>query len=131
VKREKKKSPTEVELEILRDLWKAGPSTVRDVYLRLSEMRKIGYTSVLKMMQIMTEKSLLDRDATVRPQMFKPTKSRAQTQRHLLRDLVDRAFSGSAGSLALQALSTKKASAEERQQIRDLLDRLEREEEDK
>jgi len=128
VKREKKKSPTEVELEILRDLWKAGPSTVRDVFRRLSETRKIGYTSVLKMMQIMTEKGLLDRDATVRPQVFKPTKSRTQTQKHLLHDLVDRAFSGSAGSLALQALSTKKASSKERQQIRDLLDRLEREE---
>lgn len=128
MKREKKKSPTEVELEILRDLWKAGPSTVRDVFRRLSETRKIGYTSVLKMMQIMTEKGLLDRDATVRPQVFKPTKSRTQTQKHLLHDLVDRAFSGSAGSLALQALSTKKASSKERQQIRDLLDRLEREE---
>ena len=79
-------------------------------------------------MQIMTEKGLLDRDTSVRPQIFKPARPQRQTQQQLLRDLVDRAFSGSPGDLVLQALSSRKSTPDERRQIRELLDRLEREE---
>ena len=117
--------PTEGELEILRVLWSRGPSTVREVFRTLSQTRETGYTTVLKLMQIMTEKGLLRPDRSVRPQIFVPAQSEQQTQRRLVRHLVDRAFSGSAGNLVLQALSAKKASPEELQEIRRLLDRLE------
>ena len=117
--------PTAGELAILRVLWTDGPSSVREVHRILVKKRKIGYTTVLKLMQIMTEKGMIHVDKTVRPQLFEPTRSRNQTQSQLVRDLLDRAFSGSAGSLILQALSTKKATPEERRQIRELLDRLE------
>ena len=78
-------------------------------------------------MQIMTEKGLVRRDETVRPQVYRASRTEKNTQRQLLRDLQDRAFSGSSGSLVLQALSTKKTTAEERKQIREMLDRLEEE----
>jgi len=117
--------PTEGELEILRVLWSRGPSTVREVFRTLNQTRETGYTTVLKLMQIMTEKGLLRPDRSVRPQIFVPAQSKQQTQRRLVRHLVDRAFSGSAGNLVLQALSAKKASPEELQEIRRLLDRLE------
>ncbi len=120
-----KKKPTDAEMAILRVIWERGPSTVRQVYQHLSAQRDTGYTTVLKFMQIMTEKELLVRDASVRPQVFKPARSRRQTQRQLLGDLIDRAFSGSPGNLVLQALSSKKSTPEERQCIRELLDKLE------
>ena len=120
------KRPTDAELEILRVLWR-GPSTVREVYELLGETRTIGYTTVLKLMQIMTEKGSLERDESVRPQVYRAVRSKRQTQRQLMGHLLDGAFSGSPGNLVLQALSTKKTTAEEREQIRTLLDKLERE----
>ncbi len=119
--------PTEGELEILQVLWGRGPSTVREVFRELSGVRGVGYTTVLKLMQIMVDKKLLSRDESVRPQVYRASRSRGQTQRQLVSDFVERAFGGSPGKLALQALSTKKATEEERQQIRALLDRLEEE----
>ena len=117
--------PTDGELSILQALWTLGPATVREVHRHLSQTRETGYTTVLKLMQIMTEKDLLTRDETVRPQVYRPTRSQRQTQRQLLRDLADRVFQGSPGSLALQALASKKTTPEEREQIRALLDELE------
>jgi predicted transcriptional regulator len=122
------KKPTDAELAIIGVIWDRGPSTVREVFRHLSERQEIGYTTVLKLMQIMTEKGLLERDASVRPQIFKATRPQQQTQRQLLRELLDRAFDGSPGNLVLQALSVRKSTPEERREIRELLDRLEREE---
>jgi len=120
------KRPTDAELEILRVLWARGPSTVRDVFRVLAARRDIGYTTALKFMQIMTDKGLLRRDESVRPQVYKVVRSEGHTQRQLLRHLLDRAFSGSPGNLVLQALSAKKTTPQERRQIRELLDELER-----
>ena len=124
-KKRDRKRPTDAELAILRVIWGMGPSTVREVHEQLSNEQDTGYTTVLKLMQIMTEKGLLDRDSSVRPQVFAPARSQRQTQQHLLRDLLDRAFGGSPGDLVLQALSSRKSTAEERREIRELLDRLE------
>ncbi len=125
VKNPIKKRPTDAELTILRVLWERGQSTVRQVFQQLQSEQGMGYTTVLKFMQIMTEKGLLVRDTAVRPQVFKPARSQRQTQTQLLGDLIDRAFIGSAGNLAMQALSSKKTTPEERQRIRELLDQLE------
>ena len=121
------KRPTDAELEILRVIWGRGPSTVREVHAELNAKRETGHTTALKLMQIMTDKGLLRRDESRRPQIYEPVRSKHQTQRQLIGDLLDRAFSGSPGHLVLQALSAKKTTSEERRQIRDLLDRLERE----
>ena len=119
--------PTNAELEILRVVWSGGPITVREVFTELGRTRDTGYTTVLKLMQIMTDKGLLRRDETVRPQVYQAARPKRHTQRQLLGDLLERAFSGSPGSLVLQALSTKKTTPEERRQIRKLLEKLERE----
>ncbi len=119
------KRPTDAELEILRVIWNRGPSTVREVFTELRPSRGTGYTTVLKLMQIMMDKGLLRRDESVRPQVYAPTRSQHQTQRQLIGDLLDRAFSGSPGNLVLQALSATRTTAEERKQIRALLDELE------
>jgi BlaI family transcriptional regulator, penicillinase repressor len=116
--------PTSSELEILSVIWRRGPSTVREVYRTLSVDREIGYSTVLKFMQIMTEKGSLVRDETVRPQVYRPARQQSDTQRGIVRDLVTRAFGGSRASLVLQALSDRKATADERRQIRELLDAL-------
>ena len=121
------RKPTDSEVKILSVIWKHGPKTVREVYDLMSQKETIGYTTVLKFMQIMTEKGLLERDASVRPQIFSASQPQQQTQRMMLRDLVDRAFAGSPGNLALQALSTKKSTPQELREIRALLDKLERE----
>jgi len=119
--------PTDAELSILRVLWDAGPRSVRDIQNILNEAKPTGYTTVLKLLQIMTEKGLVDRDESVRPQIYRPRYSRAQTQRRLLSDLLHRAFNGSVRELVLQALATKKSSPEELEAIEKLLDRFERE----
>lgn len=121
----KKVRPTELELTILRVLWDAGPSSVREVTRILNETRRTGYTTVLKMFQIMHEKGLVYRDESQRPQIYRARHSQAQTQRQLLRDLVDRAFGGSTRALVMQALSTKKSAPEDLDEIERLLDRIE------
>ena len=106
-------------------LWDNGPASVRDIQRILNETRATGYTTVLKTIQIMTEKGLVERDETVRPQIYRPRHSQEQTQRQLVRDLLQRAFGGSVKTLVLQALSTKKSSAAELEEIEKLLDRIE------
>ena len=117
--------PTKLELTILRVLWEAGPRSVRDIQEILNEARPTGYTTVLKMMQIMTEKGLVERDETVRPQIYRARYSQEQTQRQLLRDLIQRAYGGSVKSLVMHALATKKSSPEDLEAIEKLLDRFE------
>jgi predicted transcriptional regulator len=118
--------PTTSELEILRVIWERGPSTVRDVFRVLAAQREIGYSTVLKFMQIMTDKGLLVRDQTVRPQVYRAAHPQQRMQRSMVRDLVARAFGGSSVRLVMQALSDKKATAVERRQIRELLDSMDR-----
>ena len=118
--------PTAGELEILRVLWTAGPSTVRDVHTTLAaEKPGTGYTTVLKLLQIMAAKGLVTRDETTRAHVYSPRVSEDKTQRQMVRNLVDRAFGGSAAKLVMQALSGRKANPDELNLIRNLLDRLE------
>src|SRR5262245_15856128 len=117
--------PTDAELAILHPLWEAGPRSVRDIQQILNQDKPTGYTTVLKLLQIMTEKGLVDRDESVRPQIYRARHSREQTQRRLLTDLMHRAFGGSVRELVLQALATKKSSPAELETIEKLLDRLE------
>jgi BlaI family transcriptional regulator, penicillinase repressor len=114
--------PTDAELAILRVLWERGPSTVRQVHDILTRERPTAYTTALKLLQIMTDKGLVRRDEADRTHVYHPKLSEEQTQRQLIRDLVDRAFGGSASKLVLQALSVKRASAEELVEIQRLLD---------
>jgi predicted transcriptional regulator len=116
--------PTSSELEILQVIWQRGPSTVREVYRTLAADRDVGYSTVLKFMQIMTDKGSLVRDESVRPQMYRAARPRRHTQQGILRDLVSRAFGGSSVSLIVQLLSDEKATPGERQQIRAILDTL-------
>ena len=113
--------PTDAELAILRVLWERGPSTVRQVHDALSAARDTGYTTTLKLMQIMADKGLVSRDETARTHVYKAQSSRNQTQRQLVTDLVQRAFGGSAAALVLQALSAHPASAEELKDIQRLI----------
>lgn len=117
--------PTDAELAILNVLWERGPSTVREVHDALSTTQATGYTTVLKLMQIMTDKGLVVRDESQRAHVYESRYSEQRTQRQLLADLVDRAFGGSPAKLVMQALSGRKASSEELGALRDLLDRLE------
>jgi predicted transcriptional regulator len=114
--------PTESELAILRVLWTNGPSTVRQVNETLSASRDTGYTTTLKLMQIMAEKGLVTRDERDRSHVYSAKLSQDQTQRQLVTDLVNRAFGGSAAALVLQALSSHHASSEELGEIQRLID---------
>jgi predicted transcriptional regulator len=119
------RSPTPAELEILSVLWTRGPSTVRDVHDTLSAGRETGYTTVLKLLQIMTEKGLVRRDESARAHVYAARRPESQTQRQLVRDLLDRAFGGSASKLVMHALSAHKASPDEIARIRRMLDEME------
>lgn len=125
--RTKPPRPTDSELEILRVLWARGPSTVRDVQAELERQRRVGYTTVLKLMQIMTEKGLVERNESERAHVYKAAIAEEQTQRQLVSDLLDRAFGGSATKLMMQALATRRASTDEIRQIREMLKRFEQE----
>ena len=118
--------PTDAELAILNVLWQRGPSTVRDVHQELSTSQESGYTTVLKLLQIMTEKGLVVRDESQRAHVYATRISERRTQRQLLGDLVDRAFGGSSAKLVLHALSDRPASSQELRNIRALLDQLEK-----
>jgi predicted transcriptional regulator len=117
--------PTEAELSILRVLWEGGPQSVRDIQQVLNDAKPTGYTTALKMLQIMTEKGLVDRDEGVRPQIYRARYSREHTQRRLVGDLLNRAFGGSVKELVLQALATKKSTPAEIEAIEKLLDQFE------
>jgi predicted transcriptional regulator len=114
--------PTDAELTILRVLWDRGPSTVRQVRDVLQRERPTAYTTALKLLQIMTEKGLVRRDESDRTHIYSPRLSEEQTQRQLVRDLLERAFGGSSSKLVMQALATTRASAEDLLEIRRLLD---------
>jgi predicted transcriptional regulator len=118
--------PTDAELEILKVLWRRGPCTVREVFETLGESKTTGYTTVLKLMQIMAEKGLVVRDESERAHRYEPAAPEDETQRRLVGDLLRKAFDGSAKKLVLQALSTERASSSELDEIRRLLDELER-----
>jgi predicted transcriptional regulator len=118
--------PTDAELEILKVLWRRGPSTVREVFETLGESKTTGYTTVLKTMQIMADKGLVVRDESERAHRYEPAAPEDETQRRLVGDLLRKAFDGSAKKLVMQALSTERASAEELSEIRRMLDELER-----
>ena len=117
--------PTPAELEILDVLWARGASTVRDVHALLDASRPTGYTTVLKLLQIMTDKGLVDRDETQRAHVYQPRVSREATQTRLGAELADRAFGGSAMALAMRAIGSRKATRAELAEIRSLLDEAE------
>ena len=117
--------PTEAELEILQILWKHGPCTVRFVNDQLNRKRTVGYTTTLKIMQLMFEKKLLERDETARSHLYRAVIKENETQGLLLDRFLETAFGGSALKLVMQALGNHKASKEEISQIRDLLDNME------
>ena len=119
--------PSDGELAILRVLWDRGPSTVRDVHAALSEGRDVGYTTVLKLMQIMVDKGLATRDESARSHVYRAAQAEEPTQACLLRDLMDKAFEGSAASLVLRALSGTPADPAELEAIQATLDRLRKE----
>jgi predicted transcriptional regulator len=116
--------PTEGELEILRVLWQQGPSTVRSINEQLSRERPVGYTTTLKLMQIMFDKGLLAREAEGKTHVYRARVSEGDTQQQLLDRLLHTAFGGSASRLVIQALGTGKSSPEELDEIRRLLDEL-------
>ncbi|MEN8376905.1 MAG: BlaI/MecI/CopY family transcriptional regulator [Gemmatimonadota bacterium] len=116
--------PTESELEILQVLWRRGPSTVREVLDDLADERERVYTTVLKLLQIMHEKGLVARDEGGRTHVYEATVNRESTERALLADLADRAFDGSAARLVMRALSARRASDAELEEVRRLLDEL-------
>lgn len=117
--------PTAAETEILGVLWERGPSTVRAVQEVLEARRSTGYTTVLKLLQIMAGKGLVLRDERERTHVYRAAQPREAVQGQLIGDLVDRAFDGSAADLVMRALSTQRASKHELEEIRALLDRLE------
>ena len=114
-----RRKPTDAEVGILRVLWSRGPSTVRQIAEAMG--REEGYTTILKLLQIMTEKRLVVRDEAARTHIYEAANTEDQTQRQMVTDLVDRVFDGSAAKLVLQALASTKASPEELEEIRKLL----------
>ena len=120
----KRLNPTKAELAILRVLWADGPLSVRDVQAILEQARPTGYTTVLKTMQIMADKGLVERDDTVRPQIYRARQSADRTQKQLLTDLLQRVYGGSVKALVLHAIGTRKPSAEDLEAIEKLLDRF-------
>ena len=114
--------PTDAELAILGVLWTRGASTVRQVHEALADTRETGYTTTLKLMQIMADKGLVTRNETARTHVYAAAAGEEQTQRQLVQDLVDRAFGGSAAQLVLRALSAEGASDAEITEIRKLID---------
>jgi BlaI family penicillinase repressor len=116
--------PTESELEILQVLWSKGTASVRDVHEELSKTKDAGYTTTLKLMQIMSEKGLVRRDTSVKTHFYQAAVSREKTQKHLLGKMIDSLFGGSPTQLVMQALGNHKASPQELEAIQELLDNL-------
>jgi BlaI family transcriptional regulator, penicillinase repressor len=118
--------PTESELEILQVLWKKSSATVRDVHEELSKHKDVGYTTTLKLMQIMHEKGIVKRDDSVRTHVYQSAVNKENTQKHLLNKMIDNLFGGSTTQLVLQALGENKATPEEIEKIQSLLNNLKR-----
>ena len=115
---------TDAELEILQVLWQQGPSTVREVQQALDTIRTTGYTTVLKLLQIMTEKGLAHRDESQRAHVYRAALSEEAVQEEIVSHMLDRVFAGSASKLVFRALSAKRASSSELEEIRTLLDTM-------
>ena len=113
--------PTDAELAILRVLWERGPSTVRQVHEVLSDARETGYTTTLKLMQIMADKGLVTRDESARTHVYAASVNEEHTQEQLVKDLVDRAFGGSAAALVMRALDAEGTTTEDLREIRKLI----------
>ena len=116
--------PTESELEILQVLWEKQTATVRDVHEELVKIKDVGYTTTLKLMQIMHEKGLVRRDDSIKTHIYQAAVSKEKTQKHLLGKMIDTLFGGSSTELVIQALGNHKASPEELHEIQQLLDNL-------
>lgn len=123
--REKANGPTEKELDILKVLWAKGPCTVRQVNDQINTEQETGYTTTLKLMQIMTDKGLLVRDDSQFKHVFKPAVSAEMTENQIVGDMMDKVFSGSAERLVMRALSSKQVTAEGLKKIRQLIDKME------
>jgi predicted transcriptional regulator len=117
--------PTKLELSVLRVLWKNGPGTVREVHAEVNAAKPTALNTVLKILQIMTEKQLVTRDDSARPQVYRARYSQERTQAHLVKDLVERAFEGSVRALVMRALSTRKPSPKILEAMEKLLDEFE------
>jgi BlaI family penicillinase repressor len=117
--------PSTAELEILRVLWRRGPSTVHEIHPEIARGSRVGYTTVLKLLQIMFEKGLVTRNDTSRPHVFKAAVAEGQVKKRLLTELLDQVFDGSTMSLVMHTLSAKRATPEEVRQLRQLLDDIE------
>jgi BlaI family transcriptional regulator, penicillinase repressor len=117
--------PTKSELEILQVLWEIGPATVRDVNNELLKQKDVNYTTTLKFMQIMTDKGLLQRDESQMKHIYRVAEDEQKTKAHLLDKFVDSMYKGSASKLVMQLIGNKKTSAQELQEIKDLLKNLE------
>jgi predicted transcriptional regulator len=126
MKKKKITKPTEAELEILQILWENGPSTVRFINDKLNRSRSVGYTTTLKIMQIMTEKDLVKRNEENRSHIYTAAYKREETRKVLLDKLIKTAFGGSSSKLVMQALGNKKTSKEEIEEIRKFLDEIEK-----
>lgn len=116
--------PTESELEILQILWKKGTASVREVHEELLETKEAGYTTTLKLMQIMHEKGLVKRDDSIKTHIYQAAVSKEKTQKHLVGKMIDSLFGGSSTELVMQALGNHKASADELEEIQRMLDNL-------
>jgi BlaI family penicillinase repressor len=115
--------PTEGELAVLRVLWQRGPSAVREVHEAMD--REVGYTTVLKLLQVMTAKGIVKRDERARAHVYRAAQSREITEARLVNRLADRAFGGSTANLVMRALSNQRSSPDELRRIRALLDQAE------
>lgn len=120
--------PTDVELQILGVLWQRGPSSVRQVHEALAHQRETGYSTTLKMLQVMRGKGLVVRDDSVRPQLYRAAETQAQTQLKMLDELMQKAFGGSASNLVMRMLSADRISADELAEMQRLIDQAKGEE---
>lgn len=117
--------PTEVELQILRILWEHGPSIAREIHERLQQEKQTTYSTTVKMLSVMLDKGLVTRNEQARPQIYQAAMTQQRTQKRMLRELIDKVYDGSAKSLMLHALSSKKATPEELKEIRQWIDQME------
>jgi BlaI family transcriptional regulator, penicillinase repressor len=117
--------PTEVEMQILRILWDLGPSSVREIHKRLEAAKGTNYSTTVKMLAVMLQKGLLKRDEDAQPHVYRPALTRAKTGKRMLDDLIEKVYNGSAMGLVLQALSSGRATKEELNEVRRILDQME------
>ena len=121
---ESSSQPTDAELQILRAIWEHGPSPVRVIHEAIAKSKSTNYSTTVKMLSVMLNKGLVKRDESVRPHVYRTVKKQETTQKGMMRDLMDRVYGGSPGRMVIQALSSKKATQQELDEIRELLDQL-------